>query len=129
MAIYPYVLFLVFFPFYVFDFSHISHSDALRIIYSERVKLNIEQKAVINLVLSDKRESHVTWDNLDGPFTIKVYKNDIKEEIIRHELFHIKRIQDAGARGMSHSFVAFIRYTYIEEPLAIIYGYLGIKLG
>lgn len=125
VAIYPFMFLVAFVPFYIFELSNpISRNDALEIISTERVKLNIDSGVQINLVLSDEPACYTEWVEPGGPFTITVYKNNIPKNGIEHEMFHIKRILKTKASPP----IGFISYFYLEEPLAMVYDRLNIKL-
>ncbi len=60
-----------------------------------------------------------------------------KRNLVRHELFHIKWFDEnpmlkelfTSGESISSSLKRGLQYLFVEEPLAMIYGVFGIKLG
>lgn len=126
---YPFVLIFIFGLFHLFDFSRISSAGVLSVIAHERVKLDIDPNIEIRLILTDKEIFQTSWTKAEGPFTIEIHKNTIFQRTIRHEMFHIKRILKLKIDGKDTLGIrGFVRYIYIEEPLACVYGFFGINI-
>src|SRR3989338_1251459 len=60
-----------------------------------------------------------------------------KRNVVRHELFHLKRLDEnpslrtlftSGEDPVSYA-RRKLQYFFVEEPLALMYGTLGIKMG
>lgn len=60
-----------------------------------------------------------------------------KRKLVRHELFHLKRLEEnhhlkklfTSGEGALSATQRKLQYFFIEEPLALMYGTFGIKMG
>ena len=104
----------------------LSRSEAAVVLVEVRESLGISQDVTIVLDLVPETKCRTEWSN-DNLRKLKVIieSHMVTRYLIEHVMYHISRIRSERDIGV---FESPLGYFYVEEPLAITYAVLGIRL-
>jgi len=133
-----FVFFALFYPVFVVVFlslpthlldgrrTPLTPAQAMVVLQEQRASLGISDDVTIMLMPVSALISRTEWDTRNlREFKITITEHLISRNVIEHEMYHISRVRLGHEMGMNSNLMGYI---YIEEPLAIIYTTLGIRL-
>ncbi len=114
-----------------------SLTELERITLEESEKLSLKVVPQVNVGDGNDAFAAPAQEGNDWKDTIHLGGISRKRNLVRHELFHLKRLEEnlllkklfTSRDDPLHYLNRKIQYFFIEEPLAFMYGTFGIKIG